>query len=148
MHTCMHARIFVRESAINFTFFAALRIRKSGSCFHGHYSQSCDLRPQFHGKCGQNGHCVNRMYRKYTHMYACTHICAQIGYKRHFFRCSANKEIWLLATIRRAALRIASSLQISQTRTKSAEIYLKNADFQFRKVKKVEFEGKGIEVYQ
>ena len=45
----------------------------------------------------------------YTHMYACTHICAQIGYKRHFFRCSANKEIWLLATIRRAALRITSS---------------------------------------
>ena len=37
-------------------------------------------------------------------MYAYMHICAQIGYKRHFYRCSANKEIWLLATIRRAVI--------------------------------------------
>ena len=47
----------------------------------GHYSQSCDFLPRFRDKCGQNSHCVNRVYRQYTHMYAYTHICAQIGYK-------------------------------------------------------------------
>ena len=41
---------------------------------------------------------MHPMYRQYTHMYACTHICAQIGHKHNFFRCSANKEFWLLAT--------------------------------------------------
>ena len=38
--------------------------------------------------------------------------------------------------------------KIIQTQTKSAEIYLKNGDFQVKKVEKVEFEGKGIEEYQ
>ena len=31
-------------------------------------------------------------------IHTCTHICAQIGHKHYFFRCSANKEFWLLTT--------------------------------------------------
>ena len=68
---------------------------------------------------GQNGHCVNRMYRQYTHTSAYTHICAQIGYKRHFYRCSANKEIWLLAAIRRAVI-FDPDLVINVVRTVTA----------------------------
>ena len=48
----------------------------------------------------------------YTHTFTYTHICAQICYKRHFFRWSANKKIWHLEAIRRAALRIASFLNL------------------------------------
>ena len=48
----------------------------------------------------------------YTHTFTYTHICAQICYKRHFFRCSANKKIWHLEAIRRATLRIASFLNL------------------------------------
>ena len=43
---------------------------------------------------------------------------------------------------------LISCLPIYQIQTKSAEIYLKNGDFQVKKVEKVEFEGKGIEEYQ
>ena len=47
--------------------------------------------PEFCDKYDQNDDCVNRMYREYTHTF--THMCAQISYKRHFFRCSANSLI-------------------------------------------------------
>ena len=53
---------------------------------------------------------LNTLLLAYTHTF--THICAQICYKRHFFRLSANKNIWHLEAIRRAALRIASFLNL------------------------------------
>ena len=52
----------------------------------------------------QHGHCVNRIYRQYTHTFIYTQICAHICYKRHFFRCSVNKKIWHLEAIRRAMI--------------------------------------------
>ena len=52
----------------------------------------------------QHGHCVNRIYRQYTHTFTYTQICAHICYKRHFLRCSANKKIWHLEAIRRAMI--------------------------------------------
>ena len=53
---------------------------------------------------------LNTILLAYTHTF--THICAQICYKRHFFRCSANNKIWHLEAILRAALRIASFLNL------------------------------------
>ena len=53
---------------------------------------------------------LNTLLLAYTHKF--THICAQIYYKRHFFRCSANNKIWHLEAILRAALRIASFLNL------------------------------------
>ena len=72
----------------------------------GGYSQSYDFLPEFHDKYDQNDDCVNRMYRQYTHThtFTYTHICAQISYKRHFFRSSANEEICHLEAIRRAMI--------------------------------------------
>ena len=69
----------------------------------GGYSQSYDFWRWFRDKC-QNGHCVNRIYRQYTHTFTYTQICAHICYKRHFFRCSTNKKIWHLEAIRRAMI--------------------------------------------
>ena len=55
---------------------------------------------------GQDGHCVNRRYRQYTHTFTYKHICAQISYKRHFLRIKKYGT-------RRAALRIASFITTS-----------------------------------
>ena len=59
----------------------------------------------FPDKCGQNGHCVDRIYRQYTHTFTSMHICAQISRKSlNVTFSAANKEIWHLEAIRRAVI--------------------------------------------
>ena len=85
----------------------------------GHYSQSCEIVQKFPDKYAQNDDCMNHIHRQYTHTFTNTHIFAQISYKRHFFRCSANKEIWLLATISRA-VKLYMNFLINMPRTMTA----------------------------
>ena len=71
----------------------------------GGYSQSCDILPAFRDKYAQNDDCVTRIHRQYTHTFTYTHFFfAQNSCKRHFFRSSANKEIFDLKAIRRAVI--------------------------------------------
>ena len=69
------------------------------------YSQNCDFRRGFPDKCGQNGHCVDRIYRQYTRTFTSMHICAQISRKSlNVTFSAANKEIRHLEAIRRAVI--------------------------------------------